>query len=93
MKKNGLLITEAARVLGLHPETLRRWNRKGWLKSRRNYLGYRVFDRQEVLKIKERLEALRDSSQRKKTEAHFLYEPGNNGKTAFAITANDKIED
>ena len=62
MKRDNFLIAEAAKILGLHPETLRRWDRKGWLKSKRNYLGYRVFDRQEVLKIKERLEALRDSS-------------------------------
>lgn len=54
-----LRIAEAANLLKCHPETLRRLDRKGLIKSQRNYLGHRVFRHTEVIQLKRKREALR----------------------------------
>jgi len=36
-------ITQAAKVLGVHRETLYYWIKKGWIKPRRDYRNYPVF--------------------------------------------------
>lgn len=58
MDSKGIMVAEAARVLSVHPETVRRWERRGLIKARRNYRRFRVFDLQDVLRMKERREEL-----------------------------------
>jgi DNA-binding transcriptional MerR regulator len=57
--KKLLRITEAADLLKCHPETLRRLDRKGLIKSQRNYLGHRVFKHSDIIQLKQKREALR----------------------------------
>ena len=45
-------VGEAARLLDIHPETLRRWERSGKITTQRTPSGYRVFDEEEILKLK-----------------------------------------
>ncbi len=44
-------ISKAAERLGVHPQTLRDLERRGVIKPRRDWAGYRVFDDAELLKI------------------------------------------
>ena len=55
-----LLISEAAKKLECHPETVRRLDRRGVLKARRDYRNFRVFDLADVMKVKEERELLRN---------------------------------
>jgi DNA-binding transcriptional MerR regulator len=52
-KANGttLLISEVAKAVGLHPETLRRLERRGFISSRRDINGWRRYDPDTVEKI------------------------------------------
>ena len=43
-------MTQTARILGVHRETLYYWIKKGWLKPKRDYRNYPVFT---VLDIEE----------------------------------------
>jgi excisionase family DNA binding protein len=45
-------VGKAAGYLGCHPETVRRLERKGTLKGKRDYRGFRIFDLEELLKLK-----------------------------------------
>ncbi|MBW1894416.1 MAG: MerR family transcriptional regulator [Deltaproteobacteria bacterium] len=54
-----LAVSEVAKKLGCHPETVRRLERRGVLKAKRDYRNSRVFDLAEVLKVKAEREALR----------------------------------
>ena len=49
-----LFIREAARMVGVHPDTLRRWERRGKLAVHRNpmnnYRLYRIEDLEEVVR-------------------------------------------
>lgn len=58
MDSKAIMVAEAARVLSVHPETVRRWERKGLMRAKRDYRRFRVFDLQEVLRMKERMEKL-----------------------------------
>jgi DNA-binding transcriptional MerR regulator len=51
-------VSEGAAFVGVHPNTLRRLARVGLIKARRNYLGYRVFSLQELLRLKATRERL-----------------------------------
>jgi DNA-binding transcriptional MerR regulator len=53
-----VLISKAAKIVGCHPETLRRLDRKGQLKSARDYRGYRTFRLEDLLRLKESREKL-----------------------------------
>lgn len=47
-----LRISEAAEILGVNPETLRRWDRSGELKAiKLGRRGDRRYDRDEILKV------------------------------------------
>jgi len=48
----GLLISELAKAVGLHPETLRRLERKGLITSERDLNGWRRFDSDVAGKIR-----------------------------------------
>ncbi|MBI5874159.1 MAG: MerR family transcriptional regulator [Candidatus Omnitrophica bacterium] len=48
-------MTQAARILGVHRETLYYWIKKGWIKPKRDYRNYPVFtvlDIEELIKWK-----------------------------------------
>jgi len=48
-------MTQTARILGVHRETLYYWIKKGWLKPKRDYRNYPVFtvlDIEELIKWK-----------------------------------------
>jgi len=48
-------MTQTARILGVHRETLYYWIKKGWIKPKRDYCNYPVFtvlDIEELIKWK-----------------------------------------
>ncbi len=47
-----LLISELAEAVGLHPETLRRLERRGLITSRRDVNGWRRYDPDTVEKVR-----------------------------------------
>ncbi|MEE8112759.1 MAG: MerR family transcriptional regulator [Nitrososphaerales archaeon] len=47
-----LLISELAEAVGLHPETLRRLERRGLITSRRDVNGWRRYDTETVEKVR-----------------------------------------
>ncbi len=61
MIKTMLLVSEAAQLLKAHPESVRRWERRGLLRAKRDYRGFRVFHLSEVLRLKERREQLTEA--------------------------------
>ena len=51
-------VKEAAEILGVNPETLRRWDNQDKLKAKRHPMNqYRVYKLKEVLKLKEKIYA------------------------------------
>ena len=56
MKKN-LTVNEAAKILEVNPETLRRWDRTGKLKTHRHPINnYRLYTAKEIQKLKAKIE-------------------------------------
>lgn len=55
-----LKVKGAAQLLQCSNETIRRLNRRGILKAHRDFLGHRVFELDELLKVKAQREELRD---------------------------------
>lgn len=56
MKNELITIKKAAEILGVHPDTLRRWDRTGKLKTRRHPINnYRVYRAQDVEKLKKKI--------------------------------------
>lgn len=52
MQKNYVTIKEAAKILGVSPMTLRRWDKNGKLKtSRHPFNNYRLYNKNEVKKL------------------------------------------
>lgn len=49
-----IFITEAARVLGVSVDTIRRWEKKGLIKAERNHLNQRVFNINELKKANQK---------------------------------------
>ena len=46
-------VKKAAEILGVNPETLRRWDNKGKLETKRHPMNkYRVYKLKEVIKLK-----------------------------------------
>lgn len=58
-----LTVGQAAKLLGCHPETVRRLDRKNVLRAKRDYRGYRVFNKEGIFRLKKDRERLRDGSQ------------------------------
>lgn len=46
-----LSVAQVAQILDLHPDTIRRWEKKGLIKSRRDSHNYRVFSVDEVQRV------------------------------------------
>jgi len=52
MKKKYITIKEAAKILGVNPMTLRRWDKKGKLKaSRHPFNDYRIYNQKKIKKL------------------------------------------
>ena len=49
---NVVHISDAARILAVSTKTLRRWETKGILKSQRSPTGYRIYNSEDLYKIK-----------------------------------------
>jgi len=56
----GLLVKEAAKLLGVHEQSVRNLERHGKLTAKRDHRGYRVFDISDVITLKKERETLRD---------------------------------
>jgi DNA-binding transcriptional MerR regulator len=54
-----ITISRAAQIVNCHPETIRRLDRRGIIKVKRDYRGHRIFTRNELLKLKKERERLR----------------------------------
>jgi DNA-binding transcriptional MerR regulator len=48
-----MLISELAQAVGLHPETIRRLERRGLIRSARDHNGWRHYSVDAVVKLKE----------------------------------------
>jgi len=53
-----LTVSQVANFLNCHPETIRKLNRQGVIKAKRDYRGYRIFNKEDVLKLKRDRERL-----------------------------------
>jgi len=54
--KDYMTVMEAAKILGVNPETLRRWDRTGKLKAKRNPMNnYRLYSVQDIEKLKNQI--------------------------------------
>ena len=50
---NAFHITSAAKKVGLHPQTLRDYERKGWITFRRDDCGNRILDEADLKRVRE----------------------------------------
>lgn len=48
---NLVTISEAAKQIGVSPDTIRRWDKKGLIKTERSILNHRIFNVDEIVKI------------------------------------------
>jgi len=56
-----MTITEIAKILGVTPKTITRWEKTGKVrKSRRDWRGWRVYEKDDLVNIKEFFESLYD---------------------------------
>lgn len=53
-------VADGAEFLGCHANTLRRLDKVGIIKARRNYQGHRIFMLQDLLKLKSEREQLKE---------------------------------
>ena len=51
-------VSEAAKILDCHPDTVRRYEKCGQLKAKRDYRGFRIFRLSEILRMKSRRQKL-----------------------------------
>ena len=50
-----LNVNEAAKILGVYPGTIRRYDKNGLIKSKRDFNNHRRFAMQDVLELKKKL--------------------------------------
>jgi DNA-binding transcriptional MerR regulator len=53
MNNAGVYRKKAAKVIGVHPHTLIRWEERGLVRPTRNYNNWRVYQLEEVLRLRE----------------------------------------
>jgi excisionase family DNA binding protein len=54
--KDYMTVMEAAKILGVNPETLRRWDRAGKLKAKRNPMNnYRLYSVKDIESLKKQI--------------------------------------
>ena len=51
----GYLVGKAAKILNVHPNTLRRYEEKGLITSNRDMNGWRRYNADDLLELKEKL--------------------------------------
>jgi predicted site-specific integrase-resolvase len=56
-------MTETAKKLGVHRQTMINWIRKGWVKPKRDYKDWPVFTDECIAKIKEWRDTLKDTDE------------------------------
>ena len=57
MKDKLITVREAASLLGVNPETLRRWDRKEKFKAKRHHInGYRLYDEKDIKALLKKIE-------------------------------------
>ena len=57
MKNKLVTIQDAAKILGVNPETLRRWDRKGKFKAKRHPInGYRLYDASDIQELLKKIQ-------------------------------------
>jgi DNA (cytosine-5)-methyltransferase 1 len=52
---NLVTVNEAAKVIGVSPDTIRRWDKKGLIKAHRSDLNYRLFNSDEIQRTHNKL--------------------------------------
>lgn len=52
---NLVTISEAAKQIGVSPDTIRRWDKKGLIKTERSELNHRIFNVDEIVKIHDKV--------------------------------------
>jgi excisionase family DNA binding protein len=57
---NDITVGEAAKILKCHPDTVRRYERRGQLKAKRDYRGFRIFELEEILRVKTQRQKLEE---------------------------------
>ncbi|MCP3660109.1 MAG: MerR family transcriptional regulator [Bacteroidetes bacterium] len=56
MNEQYITVKQAAEILNVNPETLRRWDNRGILKAKRNTINnYRVYDIKDIEKFKKEI--------------------------------------
>ena len=50
-----LTVTEVSKELNVSVDTIRRWDKKGLIKSTRSELNYRLFDIEEIKRLQSKL--------------------------------------
>jgi DNA-binding transcriptional MerR regulator len=53
-----LTVKQASKILGVHENSMRNFDRRGLIKSYRDHRRYRMFDLNDVLRLKEERERL-----------------------------------
>ena len=54
--KDYMTVMEAAKILGVNPETLRRWDRAGKLKAKRNPMNnYRLYSVKDIESLEKQI--------------------------------------
>lgn len=69
-----LSIGEASKILDLSIDTIRRWDKKGLIKSNRNSSNYRVFDLDEIKQIQNKFSSAKNSYKILKSDKSSVYE-------------------
>jgi len=49
--QNNLTVFEAAKLIGVSPDTIRRWDKKGLIKAKRSENNYRTFNLEEIKRV------------------------------------------
>ncbi len=58
MKSELITVKQASEILGVNPETLRRWDRAGKLKAKRHPMNsYRLYKLTDIRKLKIKIES------------------------------------
>jgi len=60
MKDKRYNMREAAKELGVTRQTLYYWMKKGWIKPRRDYRNYPVFTNEDIRKIRDWKNSLKE---------------------------------
>ena len=60
---NFVTVSDAAEKLNVSPDTIRRWSKKGLIKSQRNNFNFRIFDLKEIIRLNDKLNGSSSTSQ------------------------------